>query len=153
MDLAKCYGASEVKGVSYSYRVFSLGQATNTLSSPQFSTFCAGRGIVSILAVIGAMGIFGFTNPFSIGGSPTEATLATAPDRVPFAAKPLSILDGCGADVACAIGWDFERVGTSVPRVPKDGVRPGEAALAIALEEDAVSPTGAGVRTGSLCGE
>jgi hypothetical protein len=71
-----------------SYRFFSVGQAIKTLSSPQFSSFTAGRGTISILWEIGATGIFGTTHPLSIAGSPTEATLASESKRVPFAVRP-----------------------------------------------------------------
>jgi hypothetical protein len=108
--------------------------------------------MVSILAVIGATGIFGFTNPFSIAGNPTEATLATAPDRVPFAARPWSMADGWRADAAGALGCGLALIGTPAPGMPEDGARPGDGALAIALEEAAGLPTGAGVRTRGSCG-
>jgi hypothetical protein len=88
-----------------SYRIFSVGQAIKTLSSPQFSTFTAGRGTISILTPAGATGFLGVTNPFSIAGSRTEATLATAPGRVSFAVRPWSIANGARADAAGALGW------------------------------------------------
>jgi len=77
-----------------SYRIFSVGQAIKTFSSPQFSGFVtAGRGTISNLEETDATGIFGFTNPFSIAGSPTEATVAAAPDRVPFEVRPWLMAD------------------------------------------------------------
>ena len=130
-----------------SYRIFSVGQATKTRSSPQFSGFTTtGRGTISILWAIGATGFFGI-NPFSMAGSPTDATWATEPGRVPFPAAPWSIADGPSADAAGALACAPALLGTLAPGMPKDGARPGDATLAFALKEPAGLRTGAGVRT------
>ena len=130
-----------------SYRVFSVGQAIKTLSSPQFSSFTAGRGSISILGETGLTGVFGITTPFSIPGSLTEATLATELDRVPFAVRTWSIADGSRADAAGAFGCGPALPGTPAPGMPKDGAGPGGATLALVLEEAAALRTGAGVGT------
>ena len=130
-----------------SYRILSVGQARKTLSSPQFSTFTGGRGIISILGVIGTTGIFGVTNPFSITGSPTEATLATEPDRVPFAVRPGSMAGGARADVAGALRGGAALLGAPAPRAPRDAAESGAAVWALAFEEAAASRTGEGVRS------
>jgi hypothetical protein len=135
-----------------SYRIFSVGQAIKTLSSLQFSSFTAGRGTISILGETGATGIFGITNPFSIAGSPTEATLATEPDGVSFAVRPWSIADGARADAAGALGCGPALLGTPAPGMPKNAARPRGATLAPALEEAAGLRTGAGVRPRGSCG-
>ena len=108
-----------------SYRIFTVGQAIKTLSSPQFSSFTAGRGTISILGETGATGICGITNPFSIAGSPTEATFATEPDRVPFAVRPWSIAGGARADAAGALGRVPALLGTPAPGMPRDAARLG----------------------------
>jgi hypothetical protein len=130
-----------------SYRIFSVGQAIKTLSSPQFSGFTGGRGMISTLTPAGATGLCCVTNPFSIAGSRTEATAATAPDRVPFAVRPWPIAAGLRADAAGALGWVPALLGTPAPGLLKDGARPGREILALALEETAGLRTGAGVRT------
>ena len=126
-----------------SYRICSVGQAIKTLSSPQFSSFTGGRGIISILGEVGATGIFGFTNPFSIPGSPTEATLSIEPDRVPFAARPWPIADVVRADAAGALGCGPALLGT--PAAAMDAAMPAGATLALVPKEAAGSRTGAGV--------
>ena len=135
-----------------SYRIFSVGQVIKTLSSPQFSSFTAGRGTISILGETGATGIFGINSTFSIAGSPTEATLATEPDRVPFAVRPLPIADGERADAAGALGGGPALPRAPVPGMPKDAARRGGATLALAPEEAAGSRTGAGVWPRGFCG-
>jgi len=107
-----------------SYRICSVGQAIKTLSSPQFSSTLTGRGTISILREVGATGIFGITTPFSMLGSPTEATLPIEPAQVPFAVRPWPIADRARADAAGALGcgprcWDASA------RDAKDAARPG----------------------------
>ena len=86
-----------------SFRIFSVGQAIKTLSSPQFSSTLTGRGTISILREVGATGIFGITTPFSMLGSPTEATLFIELVRVPFAVRLRPIVEGARADAAGAL--------------------------------------------------
>ena len=126
------------------------------MSSPQFSIFLGGRGTISILREIGATGIFGFTNPFSTDGSPTEATFTVEPDRVPLAARPRPIADGArtadGAspDAAGAFGGAPALPGT--PAAGMDAARPGGATWALVPKEAATLRTGAGGRPGGSCG-
>jgi hypothetical protein len=136
-----------------SYRIFSVGQAIKTLSSPQFSGFSAGRGTVSILGkAAGATGILGITNPFSIAGSLTEATLATEPDQVPVAVMRGSIADRARADALGALGCGPALLGTPARGMPEDAPTPWGTTLALALEEAAGLRTGAGVRPRGSCG-
>jgi hypothetical protein len=87
-----------------------------------------------------------------MAGSPTEATLATEPDRVPFAVRPRSIAGGARADAAGALECGPALLGTPAPGMPKDAAGPGGATLALALEEAAGLRTGAGVPPRGSCG-
>jgi hypothetical protein len=136
-----------------SYRIFSVGQATKTLSSPQFSGASAGRGRISILGKsTGATRIFDIADPFSIAGSLTGATLATEPDPVPLAVRPLSIAGRARAGAAGALGCGPALLGTPAPGILKDAPEPWGATLALALEGAPALRTGEGVGLKRSCG-
>jgi hypothetical protein len=63
--------------------------------------------------------------------------LATEPDRVPFAVRPLPIADGERADAAGALGGGPALPRAPVPGMPKDAARRGGATLTLAPEEAA----------------
>jgi hypothetical protein len=113
------------------------------LSSPQFSSFLEGRGMISILREVRATGIVGFTNPGSTAGSPTEATFSVEPDGVPLGARLRPIAGKARADAAGALEGVRALPGT--PAAGMDAARPGGARLALVPKEGAGLRTGAGV--------
>lgn len=142
-------------GTGVSGRVCSTGQAIKVSSSLQFSSLPAGRGIISIS--VRPTGIFGFTTPVSILGSPTDATLFIAPGRFPFAVRLWPIAVGprtaaaAGPDAAGALEAGAALPGMRAPAVPKGVARPGGAAWALVPGETAGARPTAGAWPGGSC--